>query len=168
MSYVKAIEQGIVLLRLCQQLQSDRDGVDRPEPGIIDKTKMLDQFAQDVMTSITYMTSLYKLMPMQMRLADLGRELERQKKIVPAFGDDYAQVALEYVLVEHGLSKSNGKTKPNLNPADSLRLAINVLKDSAESRRMPSGIELNQATVDLHADAAETLEESLASLVDQK
>lgn len=46
---------------------------------------------------------------------------------------------------------------PDLTVADALRLAINILRDAGESRRMPSGIELDQATADLHADAAETL-----------
>jgi len=41
--------------------------------------------------------------------------------------------------------------------SDALRLAINVLRDVAESRKMPSGIEVEQAIADLHADSAETL-----------
>lgn len=57
---------------------------------------------------------------------------------------------------------------PDLTPADALRLAINVLKDVAESQRMPSGIELDQATAALHADAAETLAETLAGLQDHE
>lgn len=53
---------------------------------------------------------------------------------------------------------------PSLTPADALRLAINALKDAAESRKMPSGIALDQAAVELHVEAAETLESSLAAL----
>lgn len=53
---------------------------------------------------------------------------------------------------------------PELTVADALRLAINVLRDAAESRKMPSGIGLDDANVDLHAEAAETLEASLADL----
>ena len=106
MSYEKAIEQGVALLKLCQQLQSEKDGVDRPTPGVVDRSKTVDQFAMNVTKSISYMTSLLKLMPMQMRLADLDRELERQGKIAPDAGDDYAQAALEYALREHGLEKS--------------------------------------------------------------
>lgn len=52
--------------------------------------------------------------------------------------------------------------------ADALRMAINALKDVAESRRMPSGIELDHSTAALHADAAETLESSLAGLQDHE
>lgn len=51
-----------------------------------------------------------------------------------------------------------------LTVALALRAAINVLRDSAESRRMPSGEPLDDAGVELHFDAAETLEESLTDL----
>ncbi|MBC9968921.1 hypothetical protein [Ralstonia insidiosa] len=53
---------------------------------------------------------------------------------------------------------------PNMTTADALRLAINVLRDAAESRKMPSGVELGDAEADLHVDAAETLEASLTDL----
>ncbi|MCY0852532.1 hypothetical protein [Cupriavidus sp. D39] len=52
----------------------------------------------------------------------------------------------------------------SLTTADALRLAINVLRDAAESRKLPSGAELNEATAGLHADAADTLEASLVDL----
>jgi hypothetical protein len=39
MSQRKRIERGVELLILCQHLQSEKDGVDRPEPGGIDKSK---------------------------------------------------------------------------------------------------------------------------------
>ncbi|WP_185673660.1 hypothetical protein [Burkholderia stagnalis] len=53
---------------------------------------------------------------------------------------------------------------PEMTIADALHLAINVLRDTAESRKMPSGVELDDATAELHADAAETLEASLSDL----
>ncbi|MDF0506629.1 hypothetical protein POK33_38405 [Burkholderia cenocepacia] len=46
----------------------------------------------------------------------------------------------------------------NLTVADALRLAINTLRDVAESRKMPSGVVLDGATAKLHADAAAVLE----------
>ncbi len=49
---------------------------------------------------------------------------------------------------------------------DALRLAINALKDCAESNRMPSGIVLDSRTASLHAEAADELEEVLANLMD--
>ncbi|CAG9236232.1 conserved hypothetical protein [Burkholderia gladioli] len=56
----------------------------------------------------------------------------------------------------------------SLTLADALRLAINVLRDSAESRKMPSGIELDAAAASLHADAAGMLDESLEQLRDRE
>lgn len=47
MSYTEEINRGIELLALCQTLQSEKDGVDRPAPFAIDKSKTLDQFARD-------------------------------------------------------------------------------------------------------------------------
>ena len=55
-----------------------------------------------------------------------------------------------------------------LTPALALRAAFNVLRDSAESRKMPSGEPLDEASVQLHFDAAETLEESLSDLRDHE
>ncbi len=53
---------------------------------------------------------------------------------------------------------------PELTIADALRLAINVLRDSAESHRMPSGIELDDATAAIHNEAADTLQGALPDL----
>lgn len=108
MSYENAIEQGIELLKLCQRLQSEKDGVERPDPDVIDKTKTLDEFAMSVGESITYMTSLYRLIPMMKRLAGLGRELERQGKIQVDYGEDYAQAALDFVVLEFGQERDQG------------------------------------------------------------
>ncbi|MCX4149934.1 hypothetical protein PQR37_19205 [Paraburkholderia nemoris] len=55
-----------------------------------------------------------------------------------------------------------------LTVALALRAAINVLRDSAESRKMPNGDPLNEVVVQLHFDAAETLEESLSDLLDHE
>lgn len=59
-------------------------------------------------------------------------------------------------------------TMHNVNLADALRLAINVLRDSAEARKMPSGVDLDGASAALHADAAEVLSESLEQLHDHE
>jgi hypothetical protein len=57
---------------------------------------------------------------------------------------------------------------PHMTPADALRLAINVLRDAAEAQKMPSGIALDPSTSALHADAADTLEVTLADLRDHE
>lgn len=38
------------------------------------------------------------------------------------------------------------------------------MRDTAESRKMPSGVAVDERTADLHADAADVLEASLADL----
>ena len=53
---------------------------------------------------------------------------------------------------------------PDLTTADALRLAINALRDISESRKMPSGVAVDEKTAELHADAADVLEVSLAAL----
>ena len=57
---------------------------------------------------------------------------------------------------------------PDLTTTDALRLAINVLRDSVESKKMPSGIVIDKATVDLHATAADVLAGSLDQLRDHE
>lgn len=100
----KEIDRGMELLRLCQALQSQIDGVDRPAPGVIDKAKTLDQFAADISNSLSYMAALHKLMPMKLQLAELGRKLEAEGKFKVATGEDYDQVALDYLLADHGMA----------------------------------------------------------------
>ncbi|BCQ30314.1 hypothetical protein NK8_85050 (plasmid) [Caballeronia sp. NK8] len=56
----------------------------------------------------------------------------------------------------------------NLTPALALRAAINVLRDSAESRKMPNGEPPTDASVQLHFDAADLLDESLSDLRDHE
>lgn len=104
MDYRNQIERGVELLVLCQQLQSEKDGVSRPAPGEIDKTKTLDQFARDIGQAVTNMTALHKLMPMMLRLAELGRKLEADGKVKVDYGDDYSLAALDFVCREHGVS----------------------------------------------------------------
>lgn len=53
---------------------------------------------------------------------------------------------------------------PDLILADALRLAISVLRDYAQSRKMPSGVDLNDAAAELHASAADVLNKSLEQL----
>lgn len=108
MSYEESIERGIELLTLCQELQSEKDGIDRPQPGQIDKTKTLDAFAMDILTAREYMASLHKLIPLMLQLAELGRELERQGKLQLVAGDDISAEALRYLRSEYGLLPSQG------------------------------------------------------------
>lgn len=90
------VDRGVELLTLCQKLQSLSDGVDRPVPFSIDKSKTLDAFARDIGEAITYHQTLRKLVPMSERLAEVGRALETKKLVTVIGGEDYAEVALRY------------------------------------------------------------------------
>jgi hypothetical protein len=101
------ILRGEELLWLCQDLQSEKDGIDRPKHLAIDKSKSLDQFAQDISRSVVNMASLIKLLPMAGKLATLGRKLEADKLIAVNYGEDYTEVALDYLMAENGLDEVN-------------------------------------------------------------
>lgn len=90
------------MLTLCQQLQSEKDGIDRPAPFVIDKTKTLDQFAQDIGQASANMAALRKLIPMTTKLTEIGRALEASGKITVDYDDDYSQKALEFFAAEFG------------------------------------------------------------------
>lgn len=104
MDHTKEIDRGVELLTLCQTLQSEKDGVDRPAPFQIDKSKTLDQFAKDIHAASTNVVALHKLIPQMLRLAELGRKLEKDGKLKLDYGDDYSTAALNFVAAEHGLN----------------------------------------------------------------
>ncbi len=101
----KEIMRGEELLWLCQDLQSEKDGVDRPKHHSIDKSKTLDQFAKDIGRSATNMVSLLKLIPMLEKLIQLGRKLESEGVISVDIMDDYSEAALKYLLEQNGLAQ---------------------------------------------------------------
>lgn len=108
-SYIKDIDTLMELLVLCDDLQTEKDGVNRPRFGdhSIDRSKVLDQFARDISKSSTYVMSLYKLIPMMNDLAALGRKLEAKGKIQVEGGDDYSRAALDFFLQQNGIEKSH-------------------------------------------------------------
>ncbi|KAB1469140.1 hypothetical protein FZI27_20235 [Cronobacter sakazakii] len=82
---------------LCQEFQCQKDGIQRPLLGEIDKSKVLDEFALDIVTSATLFLSLYMLQPMAERLASVARKLEQKGLIVVEPGESYAEAALDYM-----------------------------------------------------------------------
>ncbi|MBL0710987.1 MAG: hypothetical protein JJV99_08255 [Colwellia sp.] len=106
MDWKKQIESGVELLELCNELQTEKDGVNRPKLFKTDKSKTLDKFAMDVSQAATNMNSLYMLFPMMNDLAELGRKLESEGKIEVDYGDSLSRAALNYLLTENGLEPS--------------------------------------------------------------
>lgn len=96
--------RGEELLWLCQDLQSEKDGIARPRNVPIDKAKPLDDFAKDIRQSVFNMTSLLQLIPMREKLTALGRKLEAEGSIPSALDTSYSEAALQFILEQHGLS----------------------------------------------------------------
>lgn len=57
---------------------------------------------------------------------------------------------------------------PEILLSDAISLAINVLRDVAESQKMPSGIPVDLTIANLHADASDTLEKFLSEFWENK
>ena len=102
-----AADDVIGFLKLCQQLQSEKEGVTRPAPEEYNRDE--DPFADRICQAIGYTRQLQQLLPMAQQLNVLGRELERQGKIQVGIGEDYAQQALAYVVAQYPVDEGCGK-----------------------------------------------------------
>ncbi|WP_024554998.1 hypothetical protein ACP26C_23815 (plasmid) [Franconibacter helveticus 513] len=88
----------IELLKLCQQLQTEKDGIRRPEPGTFDPTAKMDTFASNITNSCLWLTHIETMLPVLEQITELGKELEREGKIQPEAGDNYASLAVAWLL----------------------------------------------------------------------
>lgn len=93
----------IALLKLCQQLQSEKDGRVRPEPGAYSRDE--DDFADRIRSACGHALQLRRLLPVMMTLS-AGMERRGEISVLP--GDDYAQKALAR-LTEQYLSGRDNK-----------------------------------------------------------
>lgn len=107
----KSISQQIIaLLRHCQHLQSEQDGIRRSEPGHagVAAHETLDDFAQQIQTACVYASMTDRLLAMQSRLADLGHQLESRGLIEVPVGRDYADAALDWLSAQAGSPAPQG------------------------------------------------------------
>ncbi|EOW6430003.1 hypothetical protein ACOZVK_003779 [Cronobacter sakazakii] len=88
----------IELLKLCQQLQTQKDGIRRPEPGTFDPAAKMDTFARNIANSCLWLTHIEAMLPVLGQLTELGKELEKEGKIKPEAGDNYASLAVSWLL----------------------------------------------------------------------
>ncbi|MFP2693917.1 hypothetical protein ACLETS_23235 [Enterobacter ludwigii] len=88
----------VALLKHCQVLLSEKGGVTRP-------TREDDPFANRIRQAIGYT----QLLPMAQQLSALDAVLERQGKIQVGVGDDYAQLALTYVVAQYPAPGGTGQ-----------------------------------------------------------
>lgn len=92
-------EQTITLLKLCQQLQSDKDGIGRPSPdkAAVGAGEAFDSFARQIQQACVYASMTDRLLVMQSRLAEIGRRLEQQGRVEIHAGEEYAEAALNWL-----------------------------------------------------------------------
>lgn len=96
----------ITLLKLCQQLQSEKDGRERPEPGTYSRDE--DAFADRIRSACGHALQLRRLLPVTTTLSAIGAEMERRGEISVLPGEDYAQKALARLTVQY-LSTGDNK-----------------------------------------------------------
>lgn len=89
----------VALLRLCQQLQPEKDGRERPEHGTYSRDK--DGFAERIWFACGNALLLHRLLPVTTILSAIGAGMERRGEITLLQGEDYAQKALEYLTAEY-------------------------------------------------------------------
>ncbi|MCE2004268.1 hypothetical protein [Enterobacter asburiae] len=94
-------EEIIELLTLCQQLQSEKDGRERPVPGTYSRDE--DEFAGRIRSACGHAR---QLLPVATTLSAIGAGMERRGEISVLPGEDYAQKALAR-LTEHYLSNGD-------------------------------------------------------------
>ncbi|ELC6512392.1 MULTISPECIES: hypothetical protein [Enterobacteriaceae] len=102
----EATDDIIGLLKLCQQLQSEKDGRERPEPGTYSRDE--DEFADRIRSACGHALQLRRLLPITTTLSAIGAGMERRGEISVLPGEDYAQKALAR-LTEQYLSGRDNK-----------------------------------------------------------
>ena len=105
--HVTIADDVVALLKHCQVLQSEKEGVARPAPEAYSRED--DPFADRIRQAIGYTRQLQHLVPMAQQLSALGMELERQGKIQVGVGEDYARQALAYVMAQYPASGGTGQ-----------------------------------------------------------
>ena len=102
----RAAEEIIELLTLCQQLQPEKDGRERPAPGAYSRDE--DELADRIRSACGHALQLRRLLPVATTLSAIGAEMERRGEISVLPGEDYAQKALARLTVQY-LSTGDNK-----------------------------------------------------------
>ena len=88
----EAADNIIGLLKLCQQLQSEKDGRERPAPEAYSLDE--DKFTDRIRSACGHALQLRRLLPMTRTLSAISAEMERRGEINVLPGEDYSQKAL--------------------------------------------------------------------------
>lgn len=98
--HVAIADDVVALLKHCQTLQSEKEGVIRPAPEEYNRDD--DPFADRIRQAIGYTRQLQQLKA-------LGVALEQQGKIQVRVGEDYAQQALAYIVAQYQADGGTGR-----------------------------------------------------------
>lgn len=101
----RAAEEIIELLTLCQQLQSEKDGLERPAPGTYSRDE--DDFADRIRSACGHALQLRRLLPVTITLSAIGTEMKRRGEISVLPGEDYAQKALARLTEQYLSGRGN-------------------------------------------------------------
>jgi hypothetical protein len=101
----EAADDIISLLKLCQQLQSEKDGRERPDPGAYSRDE--DAFADRIRTACGHALQLRRQLPVMTTLSAIGAEMERRGEISVLPGEDYAQKALARLTEQYLSGRGN-------------------------------------------------------------
>nr|AVI43278.1 hypothetical protein [Klebsiella pneumoniae] len=77
---VYAASEIVELLTLCRELQSEKDGRERPAPGAYSRDE--DAFAERIRSACGHALLLRRLLPVTTTLSAIGAEMERREKSV--------------------------------------------------------------------------------------
>lgn len=94
----QAAQRGIELLNELLAARSDVDGVPRSPIGVIGPKEGNDQLAKDVHEVAMLIFAAQQAVPLMLRLADIGRDLEEKGAIKVEHGDSFATQALDHLL----------------------------------------------------------------------
>ena len=95
----------IALLKLCQQLQSEKDGRKRPAPGTYSRDE--DDFADRIRSACGHALQLRRLLPVETTLSAIGAEMELRGEISVLPGEDYAQKAMARLTEQYLAGRDN-------------------------------------------------------------
>lgn len=93
-----AAQRGIELLNELLAMKSKQDGVPRSPIGVIGPKEGNDLFAQDVNEVALLIFTAQQAVPLMVRLAAAGRQMQDQGLIKVDYSDSFAEKALSHLL----------------------------------------------------------------------
>lgn len=89
----------VALLIQCQQLQSEKDGITRPDPRVagVGPDETYDEFSRRIQQACVTVSQLRHLQQLEGDLVTAGMALEREGRLQISAGESYARAAVDYL-----------------------------------------------------------------------